>query len=43
MMGAYRVWAGKTEGKGPLGRPWCGRENIIKKDIQDVGEDHGLD
>jgi len=36
-MGPYRVWVGKTEGKGPLGRHRCGWEDNIKMDIQEVG------
>jgi hypothetical protein len=28
---------GRPEGKGPLGRPRCGWEDNIKKDLQDVG------
>ena len=37
MMDAYRFWMGKTEGKGPLGRPRCGWEDNVKMDIQEVG------
>jgi hypothetical protein len=35
--GVYRVLVGKTEGKRPLGRPWCRWEEIIKMDLQEVG------
>jgi hypothetical protein len=33
----YRVLLGKTEGKRPLGRPRCGREDNIKLNLQEVG------
>jgi len=33
----YRVLAGKTEGKRPLGRPRHRWENNIKMDLQEVG------
>jgi hypothetical protein len=32
----YRVLVGKPEGKRPLRRPRCGREDIIKMDLQEV-------
>jgi hypothetical protein len=35
--GAYRVLAGKSEGKRPLGRPRCRWEDNIKVDVQTVG------
>jgi hypothetical protein len=35
--GIYRVLAGKTEGKKPLGRPRRRWENNIKMDLQEVG------
>jgi hypothetical protein len=35
--GVYGVFVGKLEGKGPLGRPRCRRENNIKMDLQEVG------
>jgi hypothetical protein len=35
--GVYRVLMGKSEGKGPLGRPRRRRENDIKIDLQEVG------
>jgi hypothetical protein len=35
--GAYRVLAGKPEGKGPLGRPRRRRKDNIKMDLQEVG------
>jgi len=34
---AYRVLVGKSEGKRPLGRPSCRREDNIKMDLQEVG------
>jgi hypothetical protein len=33
----YRFWVGKPEGKRPLGRPRCRREDNIKMDLQEVG------
>jgi len=33
----YRVLVGKPEGKGPLGKPRRKWEDIIKKDLQEVG------
>ena len=39
----YRVWAGKPEGKRPLGRPRRKWEDNIKMDLQEVGcEDSSL-
>jgi hypothetical protein len=35
--GAYRVLAGKTEGKRPLGRRGCRWEDNIKMGIQEIG------
>jgi hypothetical protein len=35
--GVYRVLVGKPEGKRPLGRPRCRREDNIKVDLQEVG------
>ena len=35
--GVHRVLVGKTEGKGPLGRPRCRWEDNIKMDLQEVG------
>ena len=35
--GAYSVLLGKPEGKRPLGRPRCRREDNIRMDIQEVG------
>jgi hypothetical protein len=35
--GAYRVLVWKIEGKRPLGRPRRRWEDIIKKDLQEVG------
>ena len=35
--GAYRVLAGKPEGKRPLGRPRRRWEDNIKMDLQEVG------
>jgi hypothetical protein len=34
--GAYRVCVRKHEGKRPLGRAWCRRENDIEMDLQEV-------
>jgi hypothetical protein len=41
--GAYRVLVGKLEGRRPLGRPRCRREDNIKMDLREVGWGHGLD
>jgi hypothetical protein len=35
--GAYRVLVWRSDGKRPLGRPWCGRKDNIKMDFQEVG------
>jgi len=35
--GEYRVLVGKTEGKGPLGRPRRRWEDDIKTDLQEMG------
>ena len=35
--GVYRVLVGKTEGKGPLGRPRRRWEDDIKTDLQEMG------
>jgi hypothetical protein len=35
--GVYRVLVGKPEGKRPLGRHRCRRDDNIKMDIQEVG------
>jgi hypothetical protein len=35
--GVYRVFEGKPEGKRPLGRPRCRKEDNIKVDLQEVG------
>jgi 3-oxoacyl-ACP reductase-like protein len=37
MAGVYRVLVGKTEGRGPLGRPRRRWEYNIKMDLQQVG------
>jgi hypothetical protein len=37
MIGAYRVLAGRSEGKGPLGTSWHRWEDNIKMDLQEVG------
>ena len=39
--GVYRVLVGKPEGKRPLVRPRCRREDNIKMDLQEVGGGHG--
>ena len=36
-IGMYRVWVGKPEGKGPLGRPRRRWGNNINMDFQEVG------
>jgi hypothetical protein len=41
--GAYRILAGRPEGRRPIGRPRRRWENNIKIDIQEVGWGHGLD
>jgi hypothetical protein len=33
----YKVLVGNPEGKRPLGRPRCRREDNIKMDLQEVG------
>jgi hypothetical protein len=33
---AYRILAGKTEGKRPLGRPRCRWVNDIKMDLREI-------
>ena len=38
---AYRVSVGKPEGKRPLGRPICRREDNIKMDSREMGCDTG--
>jgi hypothetical protein len=35
--GVYRVLMGKPEGKRPLERPRCRREDTIKMDLQELG------
>jgi hypothetical protein len=35
--GVYRVLVGKPEGKRPLGRPRCRRDENIMMDLQEVG------
>ena len=35
--GICRVWVGKPEGKGPLGRPRRRWEGNVKMDLQEVG------
>jgi hypothetical protein len=34
---AYQILVGKTEGKRPLGRPKCRREDNIKTDLTETG------
>jgi hypothetical protein len=34
---AYRILVGKSEGKGPLGRPTCMWEDNIKMDLREIG------
>ena len=38
---AYRALVGKPEGKRPLGRPKCRREENIKMDLREMGCDPG--
>jgi hypothetical protein len=33
----YKVFVGKPEGKRPLGRPRCRRENGIRIDFREIG------
>jgi hypothetical protein len=35
--GVYRILVEKPEGKKPMGRPRCRREDNIKMDLQEVG------
>ena len=35
--GVHRVLVGKPEGKRPFGRPRCRWEDIINRDLQEVG------
>jgi len=35
--GVHRILVGKPEGKRPLGKLWCRREDNIKMDLQEVG------
>jgi hypothetical protein len=35
--GAYRVFMGKPEGRGPLARPRCRSEDNISMDLREVG------
>jgi len=35
--GVYRVWAGKPEGRTPLGGPRCKWGETLKTDLQEVG------
>jgi hypothetical protein len=41
--GIYMVLVGKHEVKRPLGRPTCRWEDNIKKGIQEIGWENGLD
>jgi len=43
--GAYKILAGRPEGRRPIGRPRCRWEDNIKMDLQEVGwgGGHGLD
>jgi hypothetical protein len=34
---AYRIFVGKPEGKGPLGRPRCRWVDNIKIDLREIG------
>ena len=36
-IGKQKVLVSRSEGKTPLGRPRCRRENNIKMDLQEVG------
>jgi hypothetical protein len=33
----YKIMVGKPEGMGPLGRPRCGWEDIIKMVLKEIG------
>jgi hypothetical protein len=37
--GVYRILVGRPEGKRPLGRPRCRREDNIKMDLRKIGID----
>jgi hypothetical protein len=37
MKNAYKILDGKPEGKRPLGRPRCRREDTIRMDITEIG------
>jgi hypothetical protein len=39
----YRILVGRPEGRRPLERPRCRREDNIKINLQEVGWGHGLD
>jgi hypothetical protein len=39
----YKVLVGKTEGKGPLGRPRRGWEDGIRMDLREIGRERGVD
>jgi len=42
--GAYRILAGRPEGRGPCGRPRCRWDDNIKMDLSGSGmRRHGLD
>jgi hypothetical protein len=41
--GAYRILAGRPEGRRPLGRTMRRWEDDIKMNLQEVGLVHGLD
>jgi hypothetical protein len=35
--GAYNILVGKPEGRRPLGRPRCRREDNVKMDLREIG------
>jgi hypothetical protein len=38
----HKIFVGKPEGKRPLGKPWCRREDNIRMDLREIGWD-GVD
>jgi hypothetical protein len=37
MINVYKIWIGRSEGKGPLGRPMYRWEDSIKVDLREIG------
>jgi hypothetical protein len=42
MINAYKILVGRTEGKGPLGRPRCRWKGSIGMGLRDIGRE-GMD